>query len=393
MLTDSQNPTEVSEPNESRQGPLHQQHIDLGAKLVDFAGWLMPIEYEGVIKEHMYVREAVGVFDVSHMGTVILNGDAALALADAAFALDVAAVAPGKAAYGLCLNEAGGVIDDLLLYVRSNTETSEGTSEEVMVIPNASNADKVVAALQEVRAADSEFANVEILDVGTNFAILAIQGPAAGRVLDQLGYPNDLDYMSFVDVDDVVVARSGYTGEYGFELVVPVDNAAAVWDSLVAAARAQDGGPVGLGARDTLRLEMGYPLHGHELAPDRIALAAPVGWTVGWDKPAFVGREAIVTAKTEGSDRKLVALKFADRGIPREGMSVLDVSSGEPREVGVVTSGTFSPSLKAGIALALVEADSAADDVELAVDVRGRQCATTRVTLPFVDSNPRVVPA
>lgn len=385
MSTDSQNPTEVSEPNEPRQGPLHQQHVDLGAKLVDFAGWLMPIEYEGVIKEHMYVREAVGVFDVSHMGTVILKGDAALALADAAFALDVAAVAPGKAAYGLCLNEAGGVIDDLLLYVRSNTE--------LMVIPNASNAEKVVAALQDVRAANSEFTNVEILDVGTNFAILAVQGPAAGRVLDQLGYPTALDYMSFVDIDVGVVARSGYTGEYGFELVVPVGKAASVWGSLVEAARTQNGGPVGLGARDTLRIEMGYPLHGHELAPDRIALAAPVGWTVGWDKPAFVGREAIVTAKAEGSDRKLVALKFADRGIPREGMSVLDVSSGEPREVGVVTSGTFSPSLKAGIALALVEQDSAADDVELAVDVRGRQCATTRVTLPFVDSNPRVVPA
>lgn len=385
MSTDSQNPTEVSEPNEPRQGPLHQQHVDLGAKLVDFAGWLMPIEYEGVIKEHMYVREAVGVFDVSHMGTVILKGDAALALVDAAFALDVASIVPGKAAYGLCLNEAGGVIDDLLLYVRSNTE--------LMVIPNASNAAKVVAALQDVRAADSEFANVEILDVGTNFAILAVQGPVAGRVLDQLGYPTELDYMSFVDMDDVVVARSGYTGEYGFELVVPVDIATSVWDSLVEAARTQNGGPVGLGARDTLRLEMGYPLHGHELAPDRIALAAPVGWTVGWDKPAFVGREAVVTAKTEGSDCKLVALKFADRGIPREGMSVLNVSSGEPREVGVVTSGTFSPSLKAGIALALVERDSAADDVELAVDVRGRQCATTRVTLPFVDSNPRVVPA
>lgn len=385
MLADTNDQIQDSEPQQPRQGPLHQRHVDLGAKLVDFAGWLMPIEYEGVLKEHMYVRESVGIFDVSHMGTVLISGQAASALADVAFALDVAAVASGKAAYGLCLNESGGVVDDLLIYVRSNTE--------IMVIPNASNADKVVSALTEVRDSNSEFADIEIADVGIEFAILAVQGPTAGRVLAEAGYPTELDYMSFIDIDDVTVARSGYTGEYGFELVVPTAQAASVWDALVEAAKSQDGGPVGLGARDTLRLEMGYPLHGHELAPDRMALTAPVGWTIGWDKPAFIGREAIVAAKEQGTDRKLVALRFTDRGIPREGMAVVNLSGEEPREVGVVTSGTFSPSLKAGIALALVDTESVSNGDELAVDVRGRQFATERVTLPFVDSNPRVVPA
>lgn len=385
MSADSSEYSQDSGLSQPHHSPLHRQHVELGAKLVDFAGWLMPIEYEGVLKEHMYVRESVGVFDVSHMGTVLLKGDTAGVVADTAFALDVAAVAPGKAAYGLCLNEAGGVIDDLLVYVRSDSE--------IMVIPNASNADKVVAALVEVRDANSELSDTEIQDLGADFAILAVQGPEAGRVLAQADYPTDLEYMSFVDVGDTVVARSGYTGEYGFELVVPTDKAASVWESLVQAAYNQGGGPVGLGARDTLRLEMGYPLHGHELVPDQIALAAPVGWTIGWNKSSFVGREAVVAAKENGTDRKLVALMLTDRGVPREGMVVVEVSGEGSREVGVVTSGTFSPSLRVGIALAMVDSRCVANDAQLAVDVRGRKLVTQRITLPFVDSNPRVVPA
>ena len=189
-----------------------------------------------------------------------------------------------------------------------------------------------------------------------------------------------------------MVARSGYTGEYGFELVVPIVQAAAVWNAVVSGAEARGGGPVALGARDTLRLEMGYPLHGHELAADRIATSAPVGWSVGWDKPSFVGKGALVAAKASPRERKIIGLRFKDRGIPREGMNVVAAGDSE-RQVGVVTSGTFSPTLKVGIAMALVDADALDEEVDLAVDVRGRECAIKRVKLPFVDSSPREVPA
>lgn len=375
-----------------RIGPLHQQHLDLGAKLVDFAGWLMPIEYDGVVKEHQRVRQSIGIFDVSHMGTVLLLGDGAVALADATFALDVAAVPAGKAAYGLCLNESGGVIDDLLIYVRS--------SSEVMVIPNASNVELVVAALAENLSARTDLGSVAIHDVSTEYAIIAAQGPESGQVLAKLNLRTDLDYMSFYDVAGfgesdltLTVARSGYTGEYGFELIVPVAGAAEVWGALAQAAAEVGGGPAGLGARDTLRLEMGYPLHGHELTPDRIALAAPISWTVGWDKAEFVGKSALVAAKESQPSRKLVGLKFLDRGIPRDEMAVLSGVGDQFSEVGIVTSGTFSPSLKVGVALALVDTQVLDSGAELVVDVRGRHCAVERVTLPFVDSNPRVAPA
>lgn len=400
-----------------RTSPLHEFHVTQGAKLADFAGWLMPIEYDGITAEHQQVREAVGIFDVSHMGTIIISGESAVDLADQALALDVAGLESGQAAYGLCLNESGGVVDDLLVYRRSPTE--------LVIVPNASNTSQVVAALTAILAKHPQWntgpvndetesaGSVAIADISAATAIIAIQGPKAGAVLADLGLVPDLDYMSFVDVADhkfgvepILVARSGYTGEYGFELVVAVAAAPAVWQAALDSAERLGGGPVGLGARDTLRLEMGYPLHGNELAPDRLALMAPVSWTIGWDKPYFVGQAALDLGKRDGVDQILIGLEFIDRGIPRSGMTVLsstDPTGSEYHELGVITSGTFSPTRKVGIALALVDRElldrtqteavgldgSAA---ELIVDVRGRHCRARVVKPPFVDSTPRALP-
>src|SRR3954464_10818239 len=332
----------TSAHDDLRRSPLHDRHLALGAKMADFGGWLMPIEYPGggVVREHTAVRERVGVFDVSHLGKAVVRGPGAAALVNSTLTADFDKVGAGQAQYTLCCDPSGGVVDDLIAYRRSD--------DEVLLVPNAANAAEVVRRLR-ADAPDG----VAVTDEHESYGVLAVQGPASDDVLTELGPPVGHDYMSFVDASwrgtPVVVCRTGYTGERGYELLPRWDAAGELWDALVAAAAAVDGLPAGLGARDTLRTEMGYPLHGHELTLDITPVQARAGWAVGWSKPAFWGREPLLREKAAGPGRSLRGLELTGRGIPRGHMPVY----AGPQQVGETTSGTFSPTKRTGIALAL----------------------------------------
>ena len=360
-----------------QQGPLHDRHVALGAKLADFGGWHMPIEYPGggVLKEHAAVREAVGVFDVSHLGKGVVRGPGALDFVNDRLSNDLRRVGPGQAQYTLCCDENGGVVDDLIAYVRSE--------DEVFLIPNAANSSQVVRRLQEDAPA-----GLEVEDLHRSLAVLAVQGPRSAELVAALGLPSDHDYMSFVSAQwqglPVVVCRTGYTGELGFELLPRWDDAGLLWDALLAQGASLGLLPCGLGARDTLRTEMGYPLHGHELSPEISPVQARSGWAVGWDKERFWGRDALIAEKGSGPSRLLRGLESLDRGIPRPGMPVQSADG----PVGTVTSGTFSPTRRVGIALALLDAAVAEGD-EVTVDVRGRASRMQVVRPPFVPSHVR----
>lgn len=356
-----------------RHTPLHSRHADLGAKMADFGGWDMPIEYAGTVAEHTAVREDVGVFDVSHMGYTEVTGPGAIAWLNAIVANDLDRVGAGQAQYNLLCDDSGGVIDDLIVYRVSD--------DHAFIVPNASNSDAVVAALTAAAAGSG----VTVADQREDFGILAVQGPRSDAVLAAVGLPAGHDYMSFASAEwggsPVVVCRTGYTGERGYELVVPVTVLGDLWDAVLAAGAT----PAGLGARDTLRTEMGYPLHGHELSLDITPVQAGLVWAVGWDKPAFSGREALVAERAAGPRRRLRGLLAVERAIPRPGMPVLSVD-GAP--VGETTSGTFSPTLKRGIGLALLDPSIAEGD-EVVVDVRGRQARFTVTKPPFVPPHVR----
>jgi len=357
---------------------LHSRHLAAGAKTADFGGWDMPIEYAGVVAEHTAVRTAVGVFDVSHMGKLAVHGPGAAAFLNSVLANDLDRIADGQAQYSMLCNDAGGVVDDLIVYRWSD--------DGVFVIPNAANAASVVAAL---RAAAPD--GIVIDDQHLTHGIIAVQGPRSTEVLGALGLPTDHDYMSmamarFADAP-VVVCRTGYTGEHGYELVAPNEVLGDLWDAVVAQAEAVGGMPAGLGARDTLRTEMGYPLHGQDISPTITPVEALLGWAVGWDKPEFAGREALVAQRAAGPARRLRGLRALDRGIPRPHMAV-HRGSLDGDVIGEVTSGTFSPTLKVGIGLALLDASVQVGD-EVVVDVRGRESRFEVVKPPFVEPSTR----
>jgi aminomethyltransferase len=353
--------------------PLHDRHVALGAKLAEFSGWDMPLEYAGggVLAEHKAVREGVGLFDVSHLGKALVRGAGAAAFVNECFTNDLTRVAPGKAQYTLCCDEDGGTVDDLIAYLRSDFE--------VFLIPNAAN---TTAVVERLRAAAP--AGVEVTNLHREYAVLAIQGPSSDELLQALDLPVDHEYMSFADATiagrEITVCRTGYTGERGYELVVPAGSAVEVWDAVVAAGEPYGIRACGLGARDTLRTEMGYPLHGHELSDDISPVMARAGWAVGWKKPMFWGKAALEKQRAEKTVRTLRGLIAQGRGIPRPGMSVLDADGGA---LGEITSGTFSPTLRQGIALALLE-QSVEDGATVVVDVRGRSEAFTVTKPPFV---------
>lgn len=356
-----------------RQTPLHSRHVALGAKMADFGGWDMPIEYAGTVAEHTAVREDVGVFDVSHMGYTEIVGPGALTWLNSVVANDIDRVGPGQAQYSLLCDDSGGVIDDLIVYRIDD--------DHAFIVPNASNSDAVVAALTAAAAGSG----VTVADKREDYGILAVQGPRCDEILDTVGLPAGHDYMSFTrstwNDSPVVVCRTGYTGERGYEILAPVAILGGLWDAVVAAGAT----PAGLGARDTLRTEMGYPLHGHELSLDITPVQAGLVWAVGWDKPAFSGREALVAERAAGPRRRLRGLRAAERAIPRPEMPVLSI---EGNVVGETTSGTFSPTLKQGIGLALLDPSISEGD-EVIVDVRGRQARFTVTKPPFVPPHVR----
>ena len=364
------------------RSPLYDRHAGLGAKLADFGGWEMPIEYTasggGVLKEHAAVREAVGVFDVSHLGKATVRGPGAREFVNACLSNDLGRIAAGQAQYTLCCDESGGVVDDLIAYLVGD--------EEVFLVPNAANTAEVVRRLAAA-APDGVAVELKHRDSG----VLAVQGPRSAEVLERLGLPADQDYMAYADASwdgrPVRICRTGYTGEHGYELIPRWDDTPVLWDAIVDEVRGAGGMPAGLGARDTLRTELGYPLHGQDLSLEISPLQARAGWAVGWKKDAFWGRDALLAEKSAGPSRVLRGLEALDRGIPRQHMAVLD-ASGET--VGEVTSGTFSPTRRIGIGLALISADAGVEDGdELEIDVRGRRSPVRVVRPPFVASHVR----
>ncbi|MDE0216345.1 MAG: glycine cleavage system aminomethyltransferase GcvT [bacterium] len=351
-----------------RSSPLEGRHRALGAKLVPFGGWEMPLSYpSGTLAEHRACRVDAVVFDVSHLGTLRVSGADAYERLQQAFTNDLARIGPGRTQYTHLLDDDGSVLDDIIVWWAA--------SDSFDVMPNASNTDRVASALGR-----SDDAGFEAVDVTASRAVLAVQGPGVrGRLAAVSPGASEVARNCVAAVEwegtALTVAGTGYTGEDGVEIAVPAEAAEQLWDAVTSAGIV----PAGLGARDTLRLEKGLPLHGHELGPGITPLQAGLGWVVRWDKPLFRGREALAAERERGIHRRLRGLRVEGRRPPREGQAVLR----DDDVVGEVTSGNFSPMLETGIALAFVPPDADIGD-ELAVDMRGTLVPASVVKLPFV---------
>lgn len=350
----------------------------MGAKFAPFGGWQMPLEYtgSGVLAEHNATREAIGLFDVSHLGTATLIGENAAEQLNKILTNDINRIKPGQAQYSTLLSEDGTVVDDLIVYLRSK--------DEVLIIPNASNATKVLEIIKSNISKD-----IEIKNLHQDIAIIAIQGPKSFELANDLGLPTDMQYMAFKDVSfmgqPITICRTGYTGEKGFELLIPAQAAINIWDEIISKGQKYGAKAVGLGARDTLRTEMGYPLHGQDISLNISPLEAGLSWAINLEKSHFLGKDALLKEKANGIKRKLVGIKALDRAIPRSHMRVLDV---DKKDIGEITSGTFSPTLKSGIALALVDSKIEIND-KVFVDVRGNSLEFVVTKPPFVESKVR----
>jgi aminomethyltransferase len=329
-----------------RRTPLHDRHLEAGGRLVAFAGWEMPVRYDGVLVEHRAVRTDAGVFDVSHMGEVEVEGPKAAELLQHLLTNDLARLSVGNAQYTLLTNEEGGVIDDLIIYRTGD--------HRYLLIVNAANRE-----LDYEWVAGHELRGSDVRDVSDDYALLAVQGP---RALERLGLPAARPFtwaMGELDGIEVMVNRTGYTGEEGVELACMTDDAPGLWDAVLA----RGVRPCGLGARDTLRLEVCYPLHGNDIGPRWDAISSGLGWVCALDTD-FIGADALADVEERGPDRKLVAFRMTDQAIPRQGMAI--AGGGE------VTSGSLSPMLEVGIGLGYVPAAMSEPGTELTIDVRGR---------------------
>jgi aminomethyltransferase len=347
----------VSVAQTLQRTPLFERHVALGARMVPFAGWEMPVQYDGVIPEHRAVRSDCGVFDVSHMGELEVESMQAFDLLQSLLSNDLAKLEVGDAQYTLLTNESGGIVDDLIVY---RTDTYR-----YLLIVNASNREVDYRWLKE-----REIRGSDVRDFSDEYALLAVQGP---RSIERLGLPDADPFtwaMGEVDGIEVMVNRTGYTGERGVELMCPAEDATALWDAVVG----RGAKPCGLGARDTLRLEVCYPLHGNDITPDTDAISAGLGWTCALETE-FSGVDELRRIKAEGPERKLVAFVMTEKAVPRQGMSI---DGG-----GVVTSGSHSPMLDVGIGLGYVPAARANPGTELAIDVRGRARSARVVEKPI----------
>jgi aminomethyltransferase len=357
----------------TRTTPLHDVHVDRGATMVDFAGWSMPVRYDSDLAEHHAVRQRAGLFDLSHMGEIEVTGPDAAAALDRAFVGNLSKVKVGRAKYSMLCAEDGGVLDDVIVYRRDD--------DRYLVVANAANADVVLAAVRD-RAAGS---NAEVVDAGPDTALIALQGPAAAGILAGLGVQglDDLRYYAGSDVEvasrKVFLARTGYTGEDGFELFVAAEYAVELWQVLLDAGRDVEVVPCGLACRDTLRLEAGMPLYGNELGPDRTPFDAGMGRVIAFDTD-FVGKEALQVVADAGPTDVLVGLTAEGRRAPRSGYPV---QTTDGTAVGTVTSGALSPTLERPIAMAYVAKEHGEPGTRLEVDVRGRALPVEVVELPF----------
>jgi aminomethyltransferase len=370
----------MDDPNDDlKSTPLEAEHVRRGAKMGPFAGWRMPIEYSGALSEHDAVRRRVGLFDLTHLGKVDVTGPGALDMLQRVVTNDLSKAAVGEARYNLVLNEGGGVIEDLIVYRLEN--------ERYFVVPNAANAQRVLQILEETPSEGTLH-----LMYHQDWCFLAVQGPSSVKVTTSLfREAADLAFMQCREVQyhrrPVILTRSGYTGEIGFELFTYQDVAADLWNDLLQEAADSGGGPCGLAARDVLRLEMGYPLYGQDLFESVTALEAGLSWAVSFDKGDFRGRDALLRQREQGLPSRLRGLVMEDRRrIPRAHYPVMrgdDI-------IGEVTSGTFSPLRQTGIGLAYLWPGDVADvGLHVEVDIRGRRGRAEVVKPPFVDRNPR----
>jgi len=355
----------------AKRTPLFTAYKDIG-KIVDFAGWALPVMFKGIKEEHLAVRERVGMFDTSHMGEIRILGKDALNYAQRVFTNDLSKIPDGKAQYGELLNFEGGIIDDLIAYRISESE--------IFLCVNAANAEKDFNWICDQKAGDK----IQVLNQSADYAQIALQGPKAAPVISKIlpGISEKIGSFFFAQTEflgeKAIVARTGYTGEDGFEIFFPAAFALKLWNALLEAGKPEGLELCGLGARDTLRLEMGYPLHGHDTSEQITPLEAGLGWTVGWNKN-FIGKEKLEAQKVLGVKKKRVGLEMINRGIAREGYPV----KAQARVIGKVTSGTKTPSLEKPIAMAYVETEFAELGRELFVEIRGEDKKARVVKMPF----------
>lgn len=387
LATDSESATMAAMSEQPAKTPLYDWHVEQGGRMVDFAGWSMPVQYTSIVEEHHAVRRAAGVFDVSHMGRLRFDGQDAGQFLDRVLTRRVVDLAPGKIRYSLVTNEQGGILDDILA---SRLESPSGQQYYLLVV-NASNREKLVAWFRsQLTPADGD---VEMADRTTETAMIALQGPQSLQILSRL-VKADLEPMGYytgVVTESFhrpcTVTRTGYTGEDGFEMIVRAEDAVEMWTNLFRAGREVGLRAAGLGARDTLRLEAGMPLYGHELSESIDPYQAGLGFAVNLRDRSFVGAEALQRRKGDPQLAKRIGLTLAGRRVPREHYAVLAAGQGG---VGEVTSGTFSPTLDKPIAMAYVRPEAAVVGAELAVDIRGRLEAARVVELPFYRRSQRV---
>jgi aminomethyltransferase len=362
----------MSATSELRRTSLYEQHKALGARLVDFHGWELPIQYESIIKEHEAVRKYAGLFDVSHMGQVWVRGKDALAFLQKVNANDIARIGPGKAIYSHLPNETGGIVDDVIVSCLEK--------DRYLVVVNASTREKDVAWLKK----QAHGLQVELDDKSDHYAMIALQGPEAARIAGML-YPDvpalprfGAMELSFFDQPGVVT-RTGYTGEDGFEFIVPAEIASRLWDNLLLKGRALGLAPCGLGARDTLRLEAGLLLYGNDIDDEHTTFEADYGWVVKLEKGDFIGRAALQKQKAEGLKRKLTGVKLLERGVPRAGAPVFV----DGKQAGALCSATFSPCLQTGIGVGYLDRPDLPPGTKVELEIHGRRVAGEVVKPPF----------
>ncbi|HER44021.1 MAG TPA: glycine cleavage system aminomethyltransferase GcvT [Candidatus Eisenbacteria bacterium] len=357
--------------------PIYDSHVERGGRMVEFAGFHMPVTFEGIVAEHETVRNKVGLFDVSHMGEISITGPGAVGFADRAVTNSVAGLDEGQICYTVCCNGKGRVLDDLLVYRFSD--------ERVLLVVNAVNVEKIFNHLKSIVPS-----GLEVRDLTPGIGQIAVQGPASRDLLvsDPLfsrvaAGIRELPYYRFFTFEhegyEILLSRTGYTGELGYEIYLPAKMARGVWDRLLDGGSALGAAPIGLGARDTLRFEPGYCLYGHELDEDTSPLEAGLSWVVKLKKGDFIGREALAAEKEKGPARRLVGLEVTGKGIPRQGFTVHQ--GGET--VGRVTSGTFSPTLNRPLAMALVKRSVPKEAEGITIDIRGRAAGAVQTPLPF----------
>jgi len=358
----------------AKKTALHARHLASGAKMVEFGGWEMPLEYAGITEEHLAVRQAAGLFDVSHMGELEIAGKDALAAVQSIFSNDAAKLAPGQAQYSAILTELGTFVDDVLIY--------RLRSDHFLIVVNAANTFKDYGW---IAARLGGFGDAVVMDATSRYALLAVQGPASEAIVQPLTGVDlaSLNYYSFAHGEFAnvrgTISRTGYTGEDGFEIFVPPQQADRVWQAIVASGEPHGLMPCGLGARDTLRLEAGLRLYGNDMDETTTALEADLGWIVAWSKDQFVGADALRVQKSGVLTRKLVGFELTDPGIARHGYDVYVDGSA----IAKVTSGTQTPTLKKSIGLTYVPIAFAGHGQEFEIDIRGRRARARVVPLPF----------